>query len=107
MAGGVDTDAQIAVGAIAAIITAVVSAFAGYRLRNGRVDSSDAAQLWRESADLRRELSSQIAALRLEIHQRDERIAQLERERSRLQDQVHSLQIEVERLRLIEQGLAT
>ena len=80
------------------VMVSLMSAFTGYRLKNGRVDSSDAAQLWREAAAIRQDYARQISELRLEIHQRDERIASLENEKSRLEQKVHDLQIEVARL---------
>ena len=110
------------IGAIGGILGSVLSFSAFRSLRSGRVATTDADTLWKQSQDLidrllnrvevlelamaglRREvadkdgrieaLSNELIALRVELIQRDERIAHLEHERDRLADRVDELERE-------------
>ena len=114
-------------GAIGGIVASVLSFSAVRSLRSGRVATTDADTLWKQSQDLidhllnrvevlelamaglRREvaekdgrieaLSNELIALRVELIQRDERIAHLEHERDRLADRVAELERELAHMR--------
>lgn len=75
-----------AVGGIAAALVAAAGAYLAAAKRfSGRIESSDAAQLWEESRSIRAYLNEEItglktriAGLEREIAKRDRRIAELE-----------------------------
>lgn len=84
-------DADV-LGGLAALATAGLGFVAGRRLRSGRIDTSDAAQLWQEARDQRESLSKRVDSLE----------RQLERalgERAELMGMVEELQRELDGVR--------
>ena len=58
-------------GALASIILASLTYFAGRRVKSGRIDTSEAAELWEEGRSIRKDLTQQIEALRQERASKD------------------------------------
>jgi chromosome segregation ATPase len=84
-------DADV-LGGLAALATAGLGFVAGRRLRSGRIDTSDAAQLWQEARDQRESLGRRVDSLE----------RQLERalgERAELMGMVEELQRELDGVR--------
>jgi chromosome segregation ATPase len=84
-------DADV-LGGLAALATAGLGFVAGRRLRSGRIDTSDAAQLWQEARDQRESLGRRVDSLE----------RQLERalgERADLMSMVEELQRELDGVR--------
>ena len=84
-------DADV-LGGLAALATAGLGFVAGRRLRSGRIDTSDAAQLWQEARDQRESLGRRVDSLE----------RQLERalgERAELMSMVEELQRELDGVR--------
>jgi septal ring factor EnvC (AmiA/AmiB activator) len=72
-----DVSPQV-VAAVGTALTAILGVLVGRKTANGRVDKTEASELWKESAAIRRELQEQIRQLREEINAKDARIAHLE-----------------------------
>ena len=84
-------DADV-LGGLAALATAGLGFVAGRRLKSGRIDTSDAAQLWQEARDQRESLGRRVDSLE----------RQLERalgERAELMGMVEELQRELDGVR--------
>ena len=84
-------DADV-LGGLAALATAGIGFVAGRRLKSGRIDTSDAAQLWQEAREHRESLSKRVDSLE----------RQLERalgERAELMGMVEELQRELDGVR--------
>lgn len=84
-------DADV-LGGLAALATAGLGFVAGRRLRSGRIDTSDAAQLWQEARDQRESLGRRVDSLE----------RQLERalgERAELMSMVEELQLVLDGVR--------
>ena len=54
-------------GGLAALATAGLGFVAGRRLRSGRIDTSDAAQLWQEARDQRESLGRRVDSLERQL----------------------------------------
>lgn len=59
-------DADV-LGGLAALATAGLGFVAGRRLRSGRIDTSDAAQLWQEARDQRESLGRRVDSLERQL----------------------------------------
>jgi chromosome segregation ATPase len=84
-------DANV-LGGLATLATAGIGFVAGRRLKSGRIDTSDAAQLWQEARDQRESLGRRVDSLE----------RQLERalgERAELMGMVEELQRELDGVR--------
>lgn len=66
--------------ALGCLITAIGAYAIARRTTSGKIGTSDAAQLWLESGNLRRELRDEVVALRLEVIYLKKQIRELERE---------------------------
>ncbi len=87
-------DPQV-LSAAGALLTAGLGFMAGRRIRSGRVSTTDADRLWAEAARLRADMGDQIAALRIQLVQKDERIEQLERTNRRQGERIDELEREL------------
>ena len=87
------------IAAVGSLTTAAIGFFTGRHIRSGKVSTTDADRLWAEAGRLRADLTEELAAIRIEVHQKDERIQQLERENERLSGRVSELERELVTLR--------
>lgn len=93
------------VSGVGGALTTVLGFWLRTRMTSGSVGTSSASQLWGEVDKHLKRLDAQIAAqsheiadLKLELIQRDEKILKLEGERDRLTTRVESLEFELARV---------
>lgn len=106
----VEIDPTVLAPAMAATLTAAGSSVITYaamrRGKSGRINTTEADQLWNESTAIRRELREQIAQLERHISANEVDIAKLRAENAELKHEVltlrtenQSLKVQVEQLR--------
>jgi hypothetical protein len=88
------TPAGIALSLLGVALTGLISFLIASRRMSGRIATTEAADLWKESGDIRRELSKQLEYANDRIGFLSERVAQLEEENRRLRRQLNGRQHE-------------
>lgn len=88
-----------AVVVVAALLAPLATYLVARRQRSGRVITTEAAQLWTESTQMRKELRDHVARLEERVSEQEIRIKELERERALCLERLGTLEAELAAIR--------
>ena len=92
------SDSVAAAGLVAGVLAPVLSYYAATRRMSGKIETSEAKDLWNESRSIRELLQHRVEALTNEVERLERRLRTLEEHNAGLLDTIREQRMEVERL---------